>query len=125
MYSLGIDVGGTFTDVVIVNGDNEVEMMKIPSTPENPLEGIKNGLKDASRLLGLEQDDLIREADRFVHGTTVATNSMLEYKGAKTALLTTLGFRDSLEMRRCHRKGQWDFFTPQPPIIVPRYLRRG
>src|SRR5215813_12554622 len=125
MYSLGIDVGGTFTDVVIVNGDNEVEMMKIPSTPENPLEGIKNGLKDASILLGLEQDDLIREADRFVHGTTVATNSMLEYKGAKTALLTTLGFRDSLEMRRCHRKGQWDFFTPQPPIIVPRYLRRG
>jgi N-methylhydantoinase A len=125
MYSLGIDVGGTFTDVVIVDGNNEVEMMKIPSTPENPLEGIKNGLHEVARVLGRTQEDLVQDTERFVHGTTVATNTMLEYNGAKTALLTTLGFRDSLEMRRCHRNGQWDFFTPQPPIIVPRYLRRG
>ena len=60
-----------------------------------------------------------------MHGTTVATNSVIQYRGATTALLTTRGFRDSLEMRRCHRAGQWDFFTPQPPLIVPRYLRRG
>ncbi|HKZ80380.1 MAG TPA: hydantoinase/oxoprolinase family protein [Pyrinomonadaceae bacterium] len=125
MYSLGIDVGGTFTDVVIVDEKNEVEMMKIPSTPENPLEGIKNGLKEIARVVGRGEEDLIKSTERFVHGTTVATNTMLEYKGAKTALLTTLGFRDSLEMRRCHRNGQWDFFTPQPPIIVPRFLRRG
>jgi len=125
MYSLGIDVGGTFTDVVIVDEENEVEMMKIPSTPENPLEGIKNGLKEIAGVVGRGEEDLVKSTERFVHGTTVATNTMLEYKGAKTALLTTLGFRDSLEMRRCHRNGQWDFFTPQPPIIVPRFLRRG
>ncbi|MFN2530918.1 MAG: hydantoinase/oxoprolinase family protein [Pyrinomonadaceae bacterium] len=125
MYSLGIDVGGTFTDVVIVDGNNELEMMKIPSTPENPLEGIKNGLREVASVLRRTQEDLVQDTERFVHGTTVATNTMLEYNGAKTALLTTLGFRDSLEMRRCHRNGQWDFFTPQPPIIVPRFLRRG
>ncbi|CAN5691223.1 hydantoinase/oxoprolinase family protein [soil metagenome] len=125
MYSLGIDVGGTFTDVVIVDEKNEVEMMKIPSTPENPLEGIRNGLKGIAGVMGEGEEELVRATERFVHGTTVATNTMLEYNGAKTALLTTQGFRDSLEMRRCHRNGQWDFFTPQPPIIVPRYLRRG
>lgn len=125
MYSLGIDVGGTFTDVVIVDEKNEVGMMKIPSTPENPLEGIKNGVKAVAGALGCGEEDLVKATERFVHGTTVATNTMLQYSGARTALLTTQGFRDSLEMRRCHRKGQWDFFTPQPPIIVPRYLRRG
>lgn len=125
MYSIGIDVGGTFTDVVIVDDRNEVTIMKIPSTPDNPLEGIKNGLKEIARALGCELEELVRRTERLVHGTTVATNAMLQYNGAKTALLTTCGFRDSLEMRRCHRKGQWDFFTHQPPIIVPRYLRRG
>jgi N-methylhydantoinase A len=125
MYSLGIDVGGTFTDVVIIDEKNEIGMMKIPSTPDNPLDGIKNGLKEVAGLLGRGEEDLVKGTERFVHGTTVATNTMLEYNGAKTALLTTLGFRDALEMRRCHRNGQWDFFAPQPPIIVPRYLRRG
>lgn len=125
MYSLGIDVGGTFTDVVIIDERNEVAVMKIPSTPDNPLEGIRNGLREIAGLVGCGEEELVKNTERFVHGTTVATNTMLQYNGAKTALLTTFGFRDSLEMRRCHRKGQWDFFTPQPPIIVPRYLRRG
>jgi N-methylhydantoinase A len=125
MYSLGIDVGGTFTDVVIVDEKNEMAIMKIPSTPENPSEGIRNGLKEIADSLGLEIKELMKRTGRLVHGTTVATNTMLQYNGARTALLTTHGFRDSLEMRRCHRKGQWDFFTPQPPIIVPRARRRG
>src|SRR5262245_13894664 len=125
MYSIGIDVGGTFTDLVVVSQDNQVRMMKIPSTPENPLEGIKNGLQEIADSLGCGPEELVKEIDRLVHGTTVATNTMLQYNGARTALLTTHGFRDALEMRRCHRKGQWDFFTPQPPIIVPRYLRCG
>lgn len=125
MYSIGIDVGGTFTDMVIVDEQNEMTVMKIPSTPENPLEGIKTGLNEIAAALGCDVKELIERTDRLVHGTTVATNTMLQYNGAKTALLTTYGFRDALEMRRCHRKGQWDFFTPQPPIIVPRSLRRG
>jgi N-methylhydantoinase A len=125
MYSIGIDVGGTFTDMVIVDEQNEMTVMKIPSTPENPLEGIKTGLREIADALGCDIGELIKRTDRLVHGTTVATNTMLQYNGAKTALLTTYGFRDALEMRRCHRKGQWDFFTPQPPMIVPRSLRRG
>jgi N-methylhydantoinase A len=125
MHSIGIDVGGTFTDLVVVNQDNEMTMMKVPSTPENPLDGIRNGLKEIAESFGCSLENLVKETERLVHGTTVATNTMLQYNGAKTALLTTFGFRDALEMRRCHRKGQWDFFTPQPPIIVPRRLRRG
>ncbi|MBI3951647.1 MAG: hydantoinase/oxoprolinase family protein [Acidobacteria bacterium] len=125
MYSIGMDVGGTFTDVVVVDEKSDVMIMKIPSTPENPSEGIKNGLQQIADSVGLNLQELMNCTERLVHGTTVATNTMLQYNGAKTALLTTDGFRDSLEMRRCHRKGQWDFFTPQPPIIVPRQLRRG
>ena len=125
MYSIGIDVGGTFTDIVIVDAKNEITVLKVPSVHENPMEGIKNGLREIANTLGCEVGELVRSTERLVHGTTVATNTMLQYNGAKTALLTTWGFRDSLEMRRCHRRGQWDFFTPQPPIIIPRYLRQG
>ena len=125
MYSIGMDVGGTFTDVVIADEKNEMTVLKIPSTPRNPLDGIRSGLQAVADALGIGVKELVARTERLVHGTTVATNTMLQYSGAKTALLTTLGFRDSLEMRRCHRKGQWDFFAEQPPMIVPRRLRRG
>lgn len=124
MYHLGIDVGGTFTDLAVVV-DNQVSMCKTPTTPSNPAEGIQAGLEQIAQRLGVDVGQLLSQTDQFVHGTTVATNAVLQYRGAKTALLTTEGFRDALEMRRCHRKGQWDFFTPQPPLIVPRYLRQG
>ncbi len=125
MYSIGMDVGGTFTDVVIADEKNDVTVLKIPSTPRNPLDGIRSGLQAVADRMGIGVKELVQRTERLVHGTTVATNTMLQYSGAKTALLTTHGFRDSLEMRRCHRKGQWDFFTEQPPMIVPRHLRRG
>lgn len=125
MFSIGIDVGGTFTDLVVIDGRNEALLLKVPSTPHDPLEGIRNGLRAAADAVGCGFEDLVAETERLVHGTTVATNAMLQYRGARTALLTTSGFRDSLEMRRCHRRGQWDFFAPQPPMIVPRFLRRG
>jgi N-methylhydantoinase A len=120
-----MDVGGTFTDVVIADDKNEVKVLKIPSTPRNPLDGIRSGLEAVAEAMGIGVRELVEKTDRLVHGTTVATNTMLQYSGAKTALLTTKGFRDSIEMRRCHRKGQWDFFTEQPPMIVPRRYRRG
>ncbi len=124
MYHLGIDVGGTFTDIAVVV-DDEVSMFKTPTIPQDPAEGIRAGLEQVAEFTGTDVRSLLSNTDKFVHGTTVATNAVIQYRGAKTALLTTQGFRDSLEMRRCHRKGQWDFFTPQPPLIVPRYLRRG
>ena len=124
MYHLGIDVGGTFTDVAVVR-DNEVAMFKTPTVPKDPAESIRAGLEQAAEFANTDVQSLLADTEKFVHGTTVATNSVIQYRGATTALLTTRGFRDSLEMRRCHRAGQWDFFTPQPPLIVPRYLRRG
>jgi N-methylhydantoinase A len=125
MYSIGMDVGGTFTDVVVADEKNEIKVLKIPSTPRSPLDGIRAGLEAVAKAVGISVKDLVKKTDRLVHGTTVATNTMLQYSGAKTALFTTKGFRDSIEMRRCHRKGQWDFFTEQPPMIVPRRYRRG
>ncbi len=125
MYSIGMDVGGTFTDVVVADEKNEIKVLKIPSTPRSPLDGIRAGLEAVAKAVGIGVKELVKNTDRLVHGTTVATNTMLQYAGAKTALLTTQGFRDSIEMRRCHRKGQWDFFTEQPPMIVPRRYRRG
>lgn len=124
MIRVGIDVGGTFTDLAVVAGD-DVTILKTPTTPGDPAQGIRIGLEQVARHFNVDLNSLIGSIDGFVHGTTVATNAMLQNRGAKTALLTTEGFRDSLEMRRCHRKGQWDFFTPQPPLIVPRHLRRG
>ena len=124
MIRVGIDVGGTFTDIALVAGD-ELTMLKTPTTPGDPAKGIRLGLEQLAERRDETLPQLMGQVDRFVHGTTVATNAILQNIGAKTALLTTEGFRDSLEMRRCHRKGQWDFFTPQPPLIVPRHLRRG
>jgi N-methylhydantoinase A len=124
MLSIGIDVGGTFTDLVVID-QRKALLLKVPSTPHDPLEGIQNGLRAVASAMGCGLRELIAQTERLVHGTTVATNAMLQYRGARTVLLTTEGFRDSIEMRRCHRRGQWDFFAPQPPMIVPRSLRRG
>src|SRR3546814_11272154 len=68
--------------------------------------------------------DLLAQCDLFVHGSTVATNTALEHKGAKAGLLTTAGFRDSLEIRRGIRGNPWDHRPPNPPVLVQRYLRR-
>jgi len=126
MYSVGIDVGGTFTDLVLINEeDNTIQETKVPTTPENQLYGIANALEKIASLNDMNAKELIPKITNFVHGTTVVTNTMLEYKGAKTALLTTEGFRDSIEMRLAKVPNMWDFFEPRPPHIVPRYLRFG
>jgi len=126
MYSVGIDVGGTFTDLVLINEeDNNIQETKAPTTPENQLYGIANALEKIASINKMTAKDLIPKITNFVHGTTVVTNTMLEYKGAKTALLTTEGFRDAIEMRLAKIPNMWNFFEPRPPHIVPRYLRFG
>src|SRR3990172_5268337 len=96
MRLVGVDVGGTFTDVVSVEEDSgEVRVFKVPSTPGNQAEGVLAGI------LGLCGD--CTSIRRVVHGSTVATNTVLEGKGAKVALLTTRGFRDALEIGLCRR----------------------
>jgi N-methylhydantoinase A len=107
---LGVDVGGTFTDVVVDDGER-VAVSKVPSTPGDQAEGVLDGLAT------LEVD--LTTVGRFVHGTTVATNALLERRGARTVLVTTEGFRDLLEIGRQNRPSLYDLFADRPPPIVP------
>ena len=100
MYRIGIDVGGTFTDVVAIDQTGQVTLAKAPSTPQDQSIGVIDGLTRLAERLSLSLSDLLRQAERIVHGTTVVTNAIIEQKGAKTALITTAGFRDVLELRR-------------------------
>lgn len=122
-YRIGIDVGGTFTDFLLAFPDGTAKIYKVLSTPDDPSEGLMAGLGEMARDLGLSLSEFLRQVDTIVHGTTVTTNAVLTYNGAKTTLLTTKGLRDALEMRRGVREEQYNNrFTNVPPL-VPRYLR--
>ncbi len=112
---VGIDVGGTFTDIAVLQ-DGHLAVHKLPSTPRNPTEGIVQGVGEA----GVEIDS----AD-FVHGSTVATNALLEGKGARTALVTTMGFEDVLEIGRQSRAELYNLEQDRTPTLAPWELRFG
>ena len=112
---VGIDVGGTFTDIAILQ-DGQLSVHKLPSTPDDPSRGIARGIGDA----GVD-----RAAADFVHGSTVATNALLEGKGGRTALVTTLGFEDVLEIGRQNRADLYDLNLERPPPLAPWRLRFG
>ena len=99
MFRIGIDVGGTFTDVVAVRSDEPPRLFKTPSTPSDPSEAVLVGLGLAADSYGLSLATLLGATRILIHGTTVATNTLIEGKGAKVGLLTTEGFRDILEVR--------------------------
>jgi N-methylhydantoinase A len=124
MRRIGIDVGGTFTDIVLQDDQTgEVWSTKVPSTPRDPSLGALDGLK---RILALSRTTPA-DVGFIGHGTTIATNMVIEGKGAKTALVTTKGFRDILEIRRAWRHDRadlYDLFFENPPDLVPRALRR-
>ena len=121
---VGIDVGGTFTDFLITDEDGTSRVAKVLSTPEDPSIGLMAGLAEVAREHGEELRDFVRRITTIVHGTTVTTNVVLTGAGAKTALLTTEGVRDALEMRRGIRERQYDNRYTNVPPLVPRYLRR-
>jgi N-methylhydantoinase A len=115
MQWLGVDVGGTFTDLVLYDPKTgTLRIEKVPSTPTDPSLGILAGIAR----LGIEVESL----GKFVHGTTVATNTILERKGARTAVLTTAGFRDVLEVGRGNRTVLYNIKATRPPPLVPRSL---
>ena len=99
-YKIGIDVGGTFTDFLLAFEDDSSKIYKVLSTPHDPSEATMEGLIEMAADCDLDLHGFLREVTVIVHGTTVTTNAVLTYSGAKTALLTTKGLRDSLEMRR-------------------------
>ena len=115
---IGIDIGGTFTDLVFLNPDGKVLRAKVLSTPADYSEGIAQGLEHA-RTHGSYTTDIAQ----IMHGTTVATNALIEGKGARVALITTEGFRDILEIRRLRMPVLYDIRFQKPPALVPRRLR--
>jgi len=123
MYRIGIDVGGTFTDLVAVDPAGITTLAKVPSTPEDPSVGVLDGLSQLAERLGLDRAGLLSDTDRIVHGTTVATNALLEHKGARLGLLTTEGHRDVIEMREGLKDDRYNLRMPPPEQLVPRRLR--
>ncbi|BCH12351.1 N-methylhydantoinase A (plasmid) [Mesorhizobium sp. 131-3-5] len=123
-WRIGIDVGGTFTDFVLIDANDKVVPYKSPSEPSNPAVGVIRAVEGAAAFLDLSVFDLLSGCSHFIHGTTVATNILLERKGANVGLLTTLGFRDTLEIRRGYREMMWDHRTPWGDVLVRRKLRQ-
>jgi N-methylhydantoinase A/acetone carboxylase, beta subunit len=113
MVRVGVDTGGTFTDFVVLEGTS-FRLHKEPSTPDDPARAIVRGLERLGLLSALRE---------LLHGSTVATNAILERKGTRTALVTTAGFRDVLEIGRQNRPRLYDLRQTKPPPLVPRALR--
>ncbi len=118
-YRLGIDIGGTFTDVVLLGDDGSVQTKKVLSTPDDYARGVVAGAVALLRERGVDGSELTG----VVHASTVASNTILEGLGARTALITTAGFRDVLEMRRLRIPVLYDVQYESPPPLVPRRLR--
>ena len=120
MYRIGFDVGGTFTDLTVLNeGTGAVHHFKVPSSQDDPSEAIQSGIRRAIESLAIDPD-----AIRFLgHGTTIATNMVIERKGSPTAVLTTAGFRDILEIGRQERPHVYDYTRGKPSPLVPREHR--
>ena len=122
-YRIGVDVGGTFTDLVIADeGGRIICLAKAASRPDRPEEGVVEALGRAAAMLNIDTKTLLGACRCFVHGTTVATNALLTGKGARAGLLTTEGFRDALTIRRGLRENVWDHRAPHPPLLVLRHL---
>ncbi|MBY0421383.1 MAG: hydantoinase/oxoprolinase family protein, partial [Parvularculaceae bacterium] len=116
---LAVDIGGTFTDVALERGDGSRVTAKVLTTPAAPEEGFLAGVRQALHDAGAAPGDVAV----VLHGTTLATNALIERRGAKTALLTTEGHRDSLEMAYENRFEQYDVMIDRPAPLVPRRLR--
>src|SRR5437016_10735429 len=115
---LGVDVGGTFTDAVLLDGDRLITA-KSPSTPRDQSEGVMNAIRAALAGAGANAESV----ERFVHGMTVATNALLEGRTARTALLATEGFTDVEELARQARPHLYDLCRGAPSPLVPAELR--
>ncbi|MBF0525875.1 MAG: hydantoinase/oxoprolinase family protein [Deltaproteobacteria bacterium] len=123
-YKIGIDVGGTFTDFLLAMEDGTSQIYKVLSTPDDPSIATMNGIGEMAADRHITVEEFLRDVTVIVHGTTVTTNAVLTYRGAKTGLLTTTGVRDALEMRRGIREEQYNNRYQNVTPLVERYLRR-
>ncbi len=125
MYRIGIDIGGTFTDLAAVDEAGRIVIAKSSSTPHDPSDGLLEGLTVLAGELGIDRATLLAQTERIVHGTTVATNALLERKGASVALLTTEGHRDVIEMREGLKDDRYNVRMAPPTPLVERHRRIG
>jgi N-methylhydantoinase A len=121
---IGIDVGGTFTDFLLLDGAGNSTVCKVLSTPDDPSRAVFAGLNELAAGREVDFASFLNDVEIIVHGTTVTTNAVLTGNIAATGLITTKGFRDALQMRRGEREVQYDnkYLAPEP--LVPRWLRR-
>ena len=122
-YVIGIDTGGTFTDLICVDEKGESIIIKAPSTPDDPSVAIINGLQGMAAKIGKDLNSFLGDVTRICHGTTVTTNTVLTWTGAKVGMLCTKGFRDILGIRFGIRETPYDYTIPAPKPLSPRYLR--
>lgn len=122
-YRVGVDVGGTFTDLICITPDGEVLLDKTPTTPADQSEGVVRGVGELATSLGLRVGQFCGLLDAFVHGTTTADNTMIQMNGTPTGLLATEGHRDEIELRRDHKENIWDPAYPPPEPIARRRAR--
>ncbi|MBI1201256.1 MAG: hydantoinase/oxoprolinase family protein [Rhodopseudomonas sp.] len=127
MLRVSVDIGGTFTDMVITEPGGSVEMFKSPSTHGSLSDGVMNCLRKAAKARNCSLDALLAEVDTIIHGTTATTNALLTRSGVKTGMLTTKGFRDIIELRRGMRVGvsPYNLKVKFPEALVPRARRIG
>ena len=119
-YRVGVDIGGTFTDIVLLGSDGTIHTKKISSSVGNYAWAIVEGLIEVFAGTGLDGAAI----EEIRHGTTVASNAILEHKGARVGLVTTRGFRDILEIRTLRMPRLYDLSWTKPPPLVERYLRQ-
>lgn len=124
-YRLGVDAGGTFTDFVLAGRDGKIRLFKSASTPQDGTRAIAAGLAQMAEELGRPVEDIVRDCDLCINGTTVALNALIELKGVKVGLLCTAGHEDSIEIRLGHKEEgyRYDADYPPAPQLVPRRLR--
>ncbi|HKP18525.1 MAG TPA: hydantoinase/oxoprolinase family protein [Gaiellaceae bacterium] len=121
-FRIAVDTGGTFSDVVLLDEDGELSLMKAPTTPDRMFDGISEALRLTGDERGLSLDELLGQTDVFVYGTTAATNAIITGRTARTAFLTTEGFPDTLVLREGGKLHPFDFRVPYPKPYVPRRL---
>jgi N-methylhydantoinase A len=126
-YRMSVDIGGTFTDLVVVDDAGDISVFKSPTTPRDYVDAVVTNLREASEFIGLPVERLMRECSSFVggslvHGSTIATNALIEKKVAKTGLICTRGFRDVLTDREGGKSEPFNWDQDYPPAYVPRYL---
>jgi N-methylhydantoinase A len=121
---IGVDIGGTFTDLVCVDESNVLHTAKTPSTPDDPARGVMEGLTLLAENIGFDLSDMLAATTLFIHGSTVATNLVVERKGAPLGLITTTGFRDIIELRDGSKQNRYNIRMAPPEPLIPRPRRR-